>query len=232
MQYYVNNRHGRPLTHPHRMEAVQSGPDDPADVPEDHLHADDAPGQVEDVNQRRAGTDHQQHRQPLQHQPSHRLHPVVDAPHRDQQGPYHDGSPGVLEAAEPRAAQASEGVLEGVEEGAAQHCPEQRAEEGLQDEVDQHGRPAADRHEDHRPGVVEGLLDVFVKLEGRVLGQEMAHHADCRLDALGEGDEMRPLGFRTLRWRDGAGGRQRALLVCHVPGAASPTAPPGTDDDT
>ena len=81
------------------------------------------------------------------------------------------GSAGVLQAAQPRAAQAGQRVLEGVQEGAAQHRPEQRPQEGLQDEVDQDRRPAADGHEDHRPRVVEGLLDVLVKFQGRRLGE-------------------------------------------------------------
>lgn len=160
----------RPFTHPHSVETVQRGPDDPADVPEEHLHADDAPEKVEEVDERRPGPDHQQHREPLQHQLAHRLHPVVHTPHRDQQGPHHDGRPGFLQAGEPRAAEPGQGVLEGVQEGAAEHCPEQRAEEGLQDEVDQDSRSATDRHKDHRPRVVEGLFDVFVKLEGRGVG--------------------------------------------------------------
>lgn len=158
-----------PLTHPHGVEAVQGGADDPAGVAEDHLHAADAPRQVEDVEKRRPGPDHQQNCQPLQHQLSHGLHPVVEAPHRDEQSPQQDGRPGVLQAAEPGAAEAGQGVLEGVEEGAAEHGPEKRPEEGLQDEEDQHGRPAADGHEDKSPHIVEGLFDVFVELEGRRL---------------------------------------------------------------
>ena len=149
------------------MEAVQRGPDDPTHVPDDHLHPDDAPEKVEEVEQRRPGSDHQQHREPLQHQPAHRLHPVVHAPHWDQQGAQHYGGPAVLQAAEPGAAEPGQGVLEGVEEGAAEHGPEQRAEEGLQDEVDQHRGAAADAHEDHGPRVVKGLFDVLVKLQGR-----------------------------------------------------------------
>ena len=103
-----------------------------------------------------------------------------------------------------------------MEEGPAEHCPEQRAEEGLQDEVDQHRRPAADSHKDHRPRVVEGLFDVFIKLQGRRLGQQLAHHPDGWLDALGERDSMRPLTARALRGRGGGRVRRRVLLVCHV----------------
>lgn len=159
-----------PFTHPSRVETVQGGPNDLTDVPEDHLHADDAPEKVEEVNQRCPGPDHQQQGEPLEHHPAHRLHPVVHAPHRNQQGPHQDGRPSFLQAAEPRAAEPGQGVLEGVEESAAQHCPEQRAEEGLQDEVDQDSCPAADSHKDHRPRVVKGLFDVFVKLEGGWVG--------------------------------------------------------------
>lgn len=206
------------------METVQHHTDHPADVSEDHLHTDDTPEQVEEVNQRCPGPDHQQHRQPLQHQPAYRLHPVVDAPHRDQQGPDDDGRPGVLQAAQPRAAEPGQGVLERVEEGAAEDCPEQRAEEGLQDEVDQDGRPAADRHEDHCPGVVEGLLDVFVKLQGGRLGQQLAHHPDGRLDAIRERNGERPTGVRAVRRRDSGGLRRRLLFICHV-AAAAPDSP-------
>lgn len=60
-------------------------------------------------------------------------------------------------------------MFEWMEEGSAEDSPKQRAEEGLQDEVDQNGSSAADSHEDHGSGVVEGLFDVFVELEGRRL---------------------------------------------------------------
>lgn len=152
------------------METVQRVPDDPTDVPEDHLHTDDTPEKVEEVNQRCPRPDNQEYRELLQNYPTHRLHPVVETPHRDQQRPHHYGRPAVLQADEPWTAETSQGVFEGVEEGAAEHSPEQRAEEGLEDEIDQDSCPAADSHKYHRPGVVEGLFYVLVKLQGGGLG--------------------------------------------------------------
>lgn len=156
---------GPRLTHPQAAEVVQPAADEHAGVRQQHLHAQVAAEAVEAVDERAARAQQQQEAAAAQRLLAQRLDAVVGEAERQQQRGQQDGRVRAVQALQPVAAQARQRALEGVQEGAAQHGPQQRPQEGLQDEVDEHGGAAAQAHEQHGPGVVEGLLDGLVEAE-------------------------------------------------------------------
>lgn len=154
-----------PLTHPQAAEVVKPAADERGSVQQQHLHAQVAAEAVEAVQKRAAGAEQQEQAAATQRLLAQGLDAVVDEAERQQQRGQDDGRVRAVQALQPVTAQARQRALEGVQEGAAQHGPEQRPQEGLQDEVDQHRGAAAQAHEQHGPGVVEGLLDGLVEAQ-------------------------------------------------------------------
>lgn len=154
-------------THPQAAEVVEAAADERARVRQQHLDAQVAAQAVETVEQRAPRAQQQQQAAAAQRLLAQGLDAVVGEAERQQQRGQHDGRVRAVQAAQPQAAQARERALERVQEGAAQHGPEQRPQEGLEDEVHEHRGPAAQAHEQHRARVVESLFDGLIEAQSQ-----------------------------------------------------------------